>query len=579
MARLSLFSIPLLTALICAVCLGSGRAQSLPSLALPSMAPAAQLPGGVRQEGLYNTAPISVDGVPLFRIATPANVGPDQISVEEREQSIDAAVAQLLAPKTTDGMVAGTIYDPESLRIAIQTSGDQALLVATDAHQKTPLALLTVTMADAKYQKVPVAALAATWQAKLQSALTQALQKRQPAEVERNVTDLWHYGLVLLAATLFVFLLLSLIGRRVASLQGRIEKDAREMERAASGDPEHPSAPRQRLRFMGLLIRSADPQMRLRVLRAVSGILWCGLAVAWFFAVLWALALFPQTTPVSHFLRRQVGWLAVVIVAAIVIVRIADIAIVRMARMYAENARPEEGEERSRLLLRVPTVARAISAAFTMVVVFAAVLAGMKSVGISTGSVLTFGGIAALGITFAAQNLLRDFLNGAFVIIEDQYVVGDYVIIDEWSGVVEHMTLRVVQVRDSSGNLITIPHGQVTQVVNCSRNWSRVNYRIPIDARSDVTKAIAVLRDSIVALSGEDTFGGWMLDPVELIGVDAVSASGIVLRASIKTAPLRQFELKRELNLRVVEGFRAAGIAFGVDPASATTMNIVAGPR
>ena len=213
-----------------------------------------------------------------------------------------------------------------------------------------------------------------------------------------------------------------------------------------------------------------------------------------------------------------------------------------------------------------------------MIIVFVAILGGMGALGVTNNTVLTFGGIAALGVTFAAQNLLRDLLNGAFVLIEDQYVVGDYVIVDQWSGVVEHMSLRVVQLRDSSGSLITIPHGQVTQVVNCSRNWSRVDYRVPIDARADITAAIDVVRKTLVALAAEERYGDWMLDPIELIGVDSMSATGVVLRASIKTAPLRQFELKREINARVLKGLREAGIALGLDPKAAASLSINLGP-
>ena len=230
------------------------------------------------------------------------------------------------------------------------------------------------------------------------------------------------------------------------------------------------------------------------------------------------------------------------------------------------------------LLLRIPTLASAIAAITTTIIVFAAIFGAMGALGINNNAVLTFGGIAALGITFAAQNLLRDLLNGAFVLIEDQYVVGDYVVIDEWSGVVEHMTLRVVQLRDADGSLITIPHGQVTQVVNRSRNWSRVDYRVPVDARADIDAAIGIVRQVLVDLAAEERFGDWMLDPVETIGIDSMSATGIVLRASIKTAPLRQFELKREINARVLVGLRDAGIALGLDPKAATSLSVNLGP-
>jgi small-conductance mechanosensitive channel len=579
MARRSFLSIPLLTALLCAVCLGALRAQSLPSLTLPTVAPASTISGGVRQDGLFSTAPITIDGVPVFRIAVPTNVGSDQISVEMREQSIEAAIAQVLAPQTLE-QGSDTIYDPQTLRVEVQKTGELAQLVVTDAHHPAPLPLLTVTFADAKYQKLPVDTLAEGWRAKLDAGLKAALQKRQPAAVKANVAELLRSFGTLIFVSLVLWLVLWLLRKQRIALRASIERNRRDMEAAeAQQNPEHPSASSHRRRFMGLAIRASAPEMSLRALKALSGILGWGLALAWFLTIVWALSLFPQTTEFSHTLRRRTVWVVVIVAGAFVLVRIIDLAISQIARMYGERAKAREGgEERARVLLRIPTLARASAAFATMIVVFIAILAGMRAVGVSNNSVLTFGGIAALGITFAAQNLLRDFLNGVFVLIEDQYVVGDYVVIDQWSGVVEHMTLRAVQLRDASGSLITIPHGQVTQVVNCSRNWSRVDYRVAIDSRADVAAAIEVVRKTLVDLAAEERYGDWMLDPVELIGVDSLSATGIVLRASIKTSPLRQFELKREINVRVLEGLRGAGIALGLDPKAASSLSINLGP-
>jgi moderate conductance mechanosensitive channel len=577
MARRSLLSILLLTALLCGVCLGTLRAQSLP-IALPSLAPAT-LPGGVRQDGLFNTAPITIDGVMVFRIAVPTNVGSDQISVEMRQQSIEAAIAQVLAPQTAD-QGSDTIYDPNSLKVTVQGAGDVAQLMATDAHHTTPLSLLTVTTADAKYQKLPVATLAEAWRAKLEVGLKAALEKRQPAVVKANVTELLRAFGTLIAVTLALWLVLWFLRKQRIGLRASIEKNRRAMDAAESQqNPEHPAASSQRRRFIGLTIRASAPEMSLRALKALSGALGWGLALAWFLTIVWALSLFPQTTQFSHSLRRQTVWIAIIIAGTFVLVRVMDLAISQIARMYAERAKAREGgDERARTLLRIPTLANATAAFATITIVFFAILSGMAAFNLSSNSLLTFGGIAALGITFAAQNLLRDFLNGVFVLVEDQYVVGDYVIVDQFSGVVEHMTLRVVQLRDSSGNLITIPHGQVTQVVNCSRNWSRVDYRVPVDARADIKAALEVLRKALTDLAAEERYADWMLDPVELIGVDSMSATGVVLRASIKTAPLRQFELKREINARVLAGLDAAGIGLGLDPKAATSLSVNLGP-
>ncbi|HYL26545.1 MAG TPA: mechanosensitive ion channel family protein, partial [Candidatus Nitrosotalea sp.] len=162
-----------------------------------------------------------------------------------------------------------------------------------------------------------------------------------------------------------------------------------------------------------------------------------------------------------------------------------------------------------------------------------------------------------------AQNLVRDFLNGFLALVEDQYVVGDYVIIGDRSGLVEHMSLRVMQLRDAAGNLVTIPRSVVTQVVNCSRNWSRGDFRIAIDAGADAKRATEVLWRVVTELASDSHWRPAIVEPMEWVGVDAVSSAGIVLRASVKSAPLRQFEVRRELNARMVEALRRAGIALG----------------
>jgi small conductance mechanosensitive channel len=103
-------------------------------------------------------------------------------------------------------------------------------------------------------------------------------------------------------------------------------------------------------------------------------------------------------------------------------------------------------------------------------------------------------------------------------------------------------------------------------VVNASRNWARIDYRIAIDPGADLAKAIGVLRDTIEGLAHDPNWRDAILQPVEWIGVDRVQSSGVVLRASVRTAPLRQFDVRREINARVFEAYKQAGIALGVDP-------------
>jgi moderate conductance mechanosensitive channel len=140
------------------------------------------------------------------------------------------------------------------------------------------------------------------------------------------------------------------------------------------------------------------------------------------------------------------------------------------------------------------------------------------------------------------------------------------VMIGDYNGIVENLSLRVVQLRDMRGYLITIPHSAVTQVVNASRNWARIDYRVAIDAGAALEKAISTVRAMLEELGRDDAWRDAIVEHVEWIGVERVAANGVVLRASIRTAPLRQFELRRVINERVFEALKDAGIALGVDP-------------
>jgi len=502
-----------------------------------------------------------LDGSTLFRVATAAVGSGGQLPVQSRVEVIEGALSQLVAERAGQRDT-GTVYDPKTLRVDVDSSGKQTILTATDAKHRTPLPIVTVTGDDASLNGEPVQALAAQWQATLQAALVDALRRRQPATLARDLGTLWLIGaalLVLTAAFVAVFLALR---ARIAAVATRVAADERAIDKAQSQSTHENEAHAHRRRFLGLAIRAADPAIALATLRALRGILVWLLVLLWFAGLVWALSLFPQTTPLGTEIFHRAARIAFTWIGAGLLVRVIAVVASRIAHAYGSRpGRP--GDEGARRILRVPTISHTTIALAAFVTYFVAVLATLSLLGISTGSVLTLGGLVALAVSLAAQNLVRDFLNGFLVLVEDQYVVGDYVTIGDRSGLVERMTLRVVQLRDVAGNLVTIPHSAVSEVVNASRNWSRVDFRVSIDAGGDAKRAIEVLRRTATELASDPHWRSAILEPVEWVGVDSVSTAGIVLRASIKTAPLRQFEVKRELNARIVEALRRAGIALG----------------
>ena len=531
-------------------------AQLVPS-ATPPNAPA----NGIRQEGIYVTAPVTLDGIELFRVAQLANAPPNQLSIEQRSAYIQNALDQIVAT-TAERTGTTTAYDPRTLRIHVHRTGDVVVLEAVDAKHPDPLPLVTVTSLDAQYHQASSDALATQWQAVLQSGLTQALLIRQPL-IERETFDLaLRFGAVLVAFTVLAGFVIGWLLRRAAKLADVVAARDKVSEAQRPPTPEAPSAERQRRRTFALALRVAEPAQQLILYRACADSLLWLLGLLWLAAAIWLLSRFPQTATLGSWLRQSVLGVALVLIVAGLLNRVLDIVIARVTRAVLSSGAPTS-EERARKLLRVPTVIRSISGFKTFILVFLAGLAIVNQVGAPIGSVVTLGGLAALAVSLAAQNLVRDFLNGLLVLLEDQYVVGDYVTINGYSGTVETLTLRMVQIRDASGDVITIPHSSVTSVVNQSRNWSRVDYRIPVDPEADVDKAIALVRKVVEDLAKGKKGGEGILEPIEWIGIESIAKEAVVIRASIKTAPLRQFELRRTINELVCRAFIEAGIGFG----------------
>lgn len=535
-------------------------AQTLAQLVLPTAAPAGA-PNGIVQQGRYLTAPVALDGVTLIRIAAPLDAPVGQLPIAARAINVQAALDALVA-ETGTGPRADTVFDPKTIRVHVRRIGDLTVLEAVDGKHTDPLPIVTVTSIDAGANAVSVQTLAVQWQETLQVALVRALQLRQPAAETRGVFNVVRLAIVMVAASLIIYAIVRACWRAMGALEADMKTRVTTATDPSAVAPEVAGAGQRRRRFFALQLRTLEPAARIGWIGATAEALLWALGLCWFIAVTWSLSLFAETTPLSQSIAHGAFGITATVIVAGLINRILDAVIARGATAW-RLTRFTNSEDRARLLLRIPTIARAFAGGKTFVLVFVAVLSMLGQVGVPIGSVVTIGGLAAIALSLAAQNFVRDFLNGFLVLFEDQYVVGDFVTINTYSGLVERLTLRMVQIRDGAGDLITIPHSSVINVVNQSRNWSRVDYRVPVDPGADILKAMDIVRAQIMALSRADDWMHERSEPIEWIGIDALSKDWIVIRASIKTAPLRQFELRRQINERVRTAFAAGGIALG----------------
>ncbi|MFZ3566028.1 mechanosensitive ion channel family protein [Streptomyces sp. BH097] len=225
------------------------------------------------------------------------------------------------------------------------------------------------------------------------------------------------------------------------------------------------------------------------------------------------------------------------------------------AVLQRDASRAQERREQ-----RARTIGSVLSSIVTIVVSVMGLAMVLDQIGIALGPLLASAGVVGLAIGFGAQSLVADYLAGMLIMIEDQYGVGDSVDLGEAVGEVEHVGLRLTQVRDLNGGLWHIRNGEIMRVRNDSQEWARAVLDVSVAYDSNLEKVFAVLEETGMSLRSEEEYKGVLLEDPSVWGVQSIEADGIVVRLVVKTAPLKQWAVTRELRRRVKEALDAAGI-------------------
>lgn len=183
-----------------------------------------------------------------------------------------------------------------------------------------------------------------------------------------------------------------------------------------------------------------------------------------------------------------------------------------------------------------------------------------RELGLDVGPILAGAGVIGLAIGFGAQSLVKDFVSGFFMLIEDQVRVGDVVDAAGLKGQVERLTLRTLVLRDQSGTLHVIPNGHVTTLSNHTYGWSRAIIDVGVSYHEDIEKVFAVMRNVGTSLRKDPELGRSITGDLELLGLERFGESSVVIRALLKTEPLKQWDVEREFRRRLKDAFDAEGI-------------------
>jgi moderate conductance mechanosensitive channel len=252
----------------------------------------------------------------------------------------------------------------------------------------------------------------------------------------------------------------------------------------------------------------------------------------------------------------------VIVAAAALLARFARRAVQRwVSQATVRTLERADDVRQMRAELRATTLGRVLSDAATFVIWGIAIITALGQIGIELAPLIAGAGIAGLALGFGAQSLIRDFLSGFFILLEDQYGVGDVITITpEVSGKVEEISLRVTRLRSLDGTVWFVPNGEIRQLGNRSKEWARALVDFEVAYREDLTEVLPVIQQVAASLRRDPEIGPKILEDVEILGVEQFGASGIQIRTFIKTLPLEQFPVARRFRQEVKAAFDELGI-------------------
>ena len=241
------------------------------------------------------------------------------------------------------------------------------------------------------------------------------------------------------------------------------------------------------------------------------------------------------------------------------VLRLVDLALKRIALIV-----PADEEHRARLEYRTTTLRQFVRSLGKTVLGVLIVLIVAAQINFPIGPLLTGAGIAGLAIGFGAQSLVKDFIAGFFVLLEDQYGVGESVRIGNQEGVVESMTLRVTVLRSADGEIHVIPNGSVQTVTVLSRDWRRALVDIEVSAKEELGRALGVLARVNDELARDMSKA--VLEKPAIVGIERMTGTGVTVRLAVKALPSRQPDVAHEWRRRIKETFDREGIRLAESP-------------
>ncbi|MDB9540581.1 mechanosensitive ion channel family protein [Anabaenopsis arnoldii] len=466
---------------------------------------------------------IYLDGYPVFQIAA------TRTNFPERSRNIQQNLNQI--------------------RQNYLSSSERNINIETEILNNSPVIyvngqyLMTVTMEDARLRREEPSVSAVQITEELKKAL-------QRAGKERTTEILIDQGKV----TVGVGVLMIALSGGVYYLQRRLKEHS-----------QHPILPiadnAQQLTTQLHEQQDRDIQeVKTRLFQLTQTGIWSG-------GFLFILGLFPYTRvfQVGIITAAQIPIaLVVIIVGVYVATRFTYALIDRLTSTLISTGVLLNTEASRRMELRVSTFSGVTKSIITGIWLVVGILLSLLSLGIDIVPLLAGAGLIGVAVSLASQSLIKDAINGFLIIFEDQYALGDVIAVGDVGGLVENLNLRVTQLRDAEGRLITIPNSEIKVVANLSSRWSRADLTIPVAYENNIDDAMELIKQVGSQMNQDPLWKPQILEMPQVLGIDNFGDRGLMIRVWIKTLPLKQWDVGREFRRRLKIAFDQAGLSIPV---------------
>jgi len=257
---------------------------------------------------------------------------------------------------------------------------------------------------------------------------------------------------------------------------------------------------------------------------------------------------------------NQLPSLVLLIVLLFVSLKLLRLVIRRLKKIFINHATKSEKIDTLEAEKRISTLMSILKGLGKIIIWSVFLMIFLKKLGVDIAPILAGAGILGLAIGFGAQELVRDFISGFFMILENQIRVGDYAIIDGTEGLVEKIQLRTLTLRDLSGVVHVFQNGKINSLSNMTKEWSAMVFKIGVAYKEDVDHVIRIMQKVGEKMTNDANYSEKILEPLLIMGLDKFDDSAVIIKARLKTIPGEQWALGREYRKRLKKEFDEKGI-------------------